>query len=412
MAILPTEIISEILSRLPVKSLLNFKYVCKSWYILIKSPNFIKLHLNQTLISNSDRHLLLLSYNRNILSSDIDVDVDDNHPLFYELNHPLKHHEIELIGSCNGILCISDKSKTNVFLFNPLTKSQRKLPPCLKDLGNNHHNKTLVFGFGYDRKNDDYKVLRMIQDSYYNEDNNSEAEVYSLRNNSWKCVERMPYYLLFVSRHGVFVNEAIHYIVVTKELQMQCKFIAGFDFKTETYSLMDCPDYDDKLGGCLDMGELGGCLCLLVMYRTLLPVGPLEILDDRIEFTMDRADLWVMKEYGKKESWVRLFSIPQTQTFDMYLQVRVIVYSKDGKRILLEFDTLGLGWYYLETQSFDRFRGLPKAPMCSGFFVGSLVSLGNDKLKYEGGSIPSIPRKKTEKKYLDNFLSTGFKLKL
>ncbi|KNA21365.1 hypothetical protein SOVF_043830 [Spinacia oleracea] len=404
MAILPTEIITEILSRLPVKSLLVLIFVCKSWYSLIKSPNFVKLHLNQTLISNSDRYLLL-SYS-SVNSSDeenlhnhldfSDIDLNHNHLVFWDLDHPLKHHEVNLIGSCNGVVCISDKSNTDFFLFNPLTKSQRKLPP--NNIGPNPlNNETLVFGFGYDSENDDYKVLRLVQNCYYTEINYSKAEVYSLRNNSWKCVEGIPYFLLFLCRNGIFVKEGIHYIVVTKELQMTCKLIACFDFKTETYSLMECPDYEDKLGACLDMGELDGCLCLLVMYRTILPVDPPEIPDDRIDFRMSRADLWVMKKYGKKESWVRLFSIRQPQSIGMYLQIRTIVYSKDRGRILLEVDRLGLGWYDLETQSFNMFRGLREATISSGVFVGSLVSLGNDKLKSEAGTIPSMPRNNTRR---------------
>ncbi|XP_058217042.1 uncharacterized protein LOC131327940 [Rhododendron vialii] len=42
---LPFEITIEILSRLPVKSLLRCKSVCKNWYDLIKTPHFISKHL-------------------------------------------------------------------------------------------------------------------------------------------------------------------------------------------------------------------------------------------------------------------------------------------------------------------------------------------------------------------------------
>ncbi|XP_058217013.1 probable F-box protein At1g14315 [Rhododendron vialii] len=37
---LPFDITIEILSRLPVKSLLRFKSVCKTWYALIETPDF------------------------------------------------------------------------------------------------------------------------------------------------------------------------------------------------------------------------------------------------------------------------------------------------------------------------------------------------------------------------------------
>ncbi|CAI9784455.1 unnamed protein product [Fraxinus pennsylvanica] len=42
---LPEEITIEILSRLPVKSLLRFKCVCKTWFSIIQDPKFIDMHM-------------------------------------------------------------------------------------------------------------------------------------------------------------------------------------------------------------------------------------------------------------------------------------------------------------------------------------------------------------------------------
>lgn len=41
---LPDEIMFEILSRLPVESLLRFKFVCKRWYAIIKDHKFVEMN--------------------------------------------------------------------------------------------------------------------------------------------------------------------------------------------------------------------------------------------------------------------------------------------------------------------------------------------------------------------------------
>ncbi|MCI26118.1 F-box/kelch-repeat protein, partial [Trifolium medium] len=61
--VLLDELIADILSRLPVKTLMQIKCVCKSWKTLISDdPSFAKLHLQR---SPRSTHLLLLpAWNR------------------------------------------------------------------------------------------------------------------------------------------------------------------------------------------------------------------------------------------------------------------------------------------------------------------------------------------------------------
>ena len=51
---LPEDVLMDVFARLPVKSLLQFKCVCKSWYAIIRDPIFITKHLNhQSALSNN-----------------------------------------------------------------------------------------------------------------------------------------------------------------------------------------------------------------------------------------------------------------------------------------------------------------------------------------------------------------------
>jgi hypothetical protein len=50
---LPEDVLMNIFARLPVKSLLQFKCVCKPWYAVIRDPIFITKHANQSALSNN-----------------------------------------------------------------------------------------------------------------------------------------------------------------------------------------------------------------------------------------------------------------------------------------------------------------------------------------------------------------------
>ncbi|RZB52373.1 hypothetical protein D0Y65_048728 [Glycine soja] len=54
------ELIEEILSRIPVKPLIQFKCVCKGWNSLMSDPYFIKLHLSKSAAKDDLEHLQLM----------------------------------------------------------------------------------------------------------------------------------------------------------------------------------------------------------------------------------------------------------------------------------------------------------------------------------------------------------------
>ncbi|XP_059661177.1 putative F-box protein At3g17270 isoform X1 [Cornus florida] len=54
----PDEIADDILLRLPVRSIIQFKSVCKPWYSLFSNPKFIKAHLYRAIMNNSGYFIL------------------------------------------------------------------------------------------------------------------------------------------------------------------------------------------------------------------------------------------------------------------------------------------------------------------------------------------------------------------
>ncbi|KAM0003099.1 putative F-box domain-containing protein [Helianthus debilis subsp. tardiflorus] len=68
---IPFEIQSEIMNMLPVKSLLRFRSICKSWKSLIESSDFIAHHSSQ-----QQRHLLVSYYDNDYEQKYVSI-VDD-----------------------------------------------------------------------------------------------------------------------------------------------------------------------------------------------------------------------------------------------------------------------------------------------------------------------------------------------
>ena len=188
---LPDEIVLEILARLPVKSVLRFRCVCKSWCSYITDPNFISTHLNHNHHDHHHDYVIHRPKSKSISSrSNLQVctlALDRTFETISEFRIPFTFQSgyPRLVGSCNGILCFTDcvtsKSK-DVYLWNPSIRKFKRLPDtCLTQL------QTLVLGFGYDSQNNDYKVVRISLSTAKRP--KPDVEVYSLSSDSWKRVE-------------------------------------------------------------------------------------------------------------------------------------------------------------------------------------------------------------------------------
>ncbi|GMY33617.1 F-box protein CPR1 [Fagus crenata] len=356
MSSLPEEVILEILSRLPVKPLLRFRCVSKPWLARIDSQEFIKLHLKQSLKTNTNRSLLLIDCY--LYSSDF-----DSLDRAIELDHPLKTPQCgtEILGSCNGLLCLYNRAEDAV-LWNPSTRKYKKLPVSMMEVPQDVRLlRSVTYGFGYDEKSDDYKVVRLVQ--FFADDNDlweSEVKVYSLKNDSCNRVQDCPYYLYDSVSSGTLASGALHWLVNPKVISDRTNLILAFDLAVEEYRLVPPPDFYDK-NSSMDVRVLGGCLTIFChRYR-------------------HRLDVWVMKEYGVKDSWMKLFSVTQPETISSFDFVIPVAYSKSGGEVLLGKDVKKLVWYDLNKKRVRNVR-IQGAPDMFDLDIcwGSLVSLGGN----------------------------------
>ncbi|XP_021740398.1 F-box protein CPR30-like, partial [Chenopodium quinoa] len=283
--------------------------------------------------------------------------------------------ETQIVGSCDGLLCLADGIAA--YIFNLATRKHRVLPvspveiPGYVPKGRNR----LIFGFGYDYKNDDYKLVRIIEIFPENSDDHiSEMKVYSLKTNTWKTVSpvirEFPYnYYIGVGlfSEGVFLNGCLHWLVVKKPISEAVDVLVALDIGTEEHGVLPIPEYNElKMDYYSNVGVIDGCITIRVFYPN------------------HRLDVWIMKEYGVKESWTKWFSISQWESIGFFSSLKPIVYlNKNGsEELLFEKDFKELVWFDVKRQSFKNVntRGLPWS-FASALLVESLVPLDSPKEK-------------------------------
>ncbi|KAI8534253.1 hypothetical protein RHMOL_Rhmol10G0075600 [Rhododendron molle] len=177
---LPDDVLKEILSGLPVKSLLRFLSVSKYWYSLILNPSFVSLQRNHaaSIAKDTNDDCLLVKrfphdggdnllcgpdcnetslfydklYDKLVLSLvPVETPVGDLDISFTGLNVV----DLNLLHSSNGlVLCAANRS--TIVICNPALREVRVLPQPPYE-----SRRTTHLGFGFDPITDDYKVIRV-----------------------------------------------------------------------------------------------------------------------------------------------------------------------------------------------------------------------------------------------------------
>ncbi|OMO63482.1 hypothetical protein COLO4_32395 [Corchorus olitorius] len=291
----PDDIVVEILSRLPVKSVCRFKCISKIWCNRLSESQFVNLHLKETIKANRLTYTLYDNYTfprRLELDYESLVNGREAKPkadasLFVPDNGDnLTGRWMQVWGSCNGLLCIFSEPDALV-LANPSTRETKTIffRYDLKSelFSTSPNTDTRGGGFGYDDLNNDHKVVKVNRKDF-------SVDVYSLKKDSWSCnIGKLPEnlehgdYISLTADRSAYMNGAIHWIgykMVHRHL-----FVTVFDLNKEKFFHIPTPiRYVDFIG--YDIHSVEGCLCITPRYSY-----------------KPEYDLWVMEKYGVKESW-------------------------------------------------------------------------------------------------------------
>ncbi|XP_058784567.1 F-box/kelch-repeat protein At3g23880-like [Vicia villosa] len=315
---LPSDLIPEVLSRLPVKHLLQFRCVCKLWNSLIFDNKFTRKHLKSTTRTflqcvsyhTPSSHYILKSFSIQSIFADMATNITQHE---FSSKDVFKHKIHDIVGSCDGILCLANYYKPLIVLCNPSIRKFKELSPFDNPRVDSQLNMTC--GFGYDHVSHNYKVIVVYNFTAKGiPEYTTNVKVHTLGTNSWKNTRMFPSDTVFTEPSGKYVSGTINWLVFLKGRHSDPPFIVSFDLEKESYQKVFLPDLGEIDVFDLTLGVLRDCLCL--------------IHDD---------DVWFMREYGIKESWIKLFDLSYLQDSTKPSTLTKVLYLFEDDNVLLEF---------------------------------------------------------------------------
>ncbi|KAJ0615600.1 putative F-box domain-containing protein [Helianthus annuus] len=239
---LPIEVIEEILSRLPVKSILRFRSLSKPWLSRISNPSFAKLQFTRATAAHRSA-LFISAFDRSTGKQHLLSAAHDGGPVTHLMTLP-EFDSVDIVTEAqhlNGLVsfaceewCFGDYY-TQVFVVNPSTRKIFKLPQHDLDFSKN------LFGTGrylfvFDESKYEHKIL-IFRDFVVT----MEVMIYSMSNYSWRKIIVEPPIgftwdlLCYSTKSGVCVTSVVHLMV------LESYDILAFDLRTEKFSIINTP---------------------------------------------------------------------------------------------------------------------------------------------------------------------------
>ncbi|KAF5441919.1 hypothetical protein F2P56_037129 [Juglans regia] len=309
---LPENVVVEILLRLPVKSLVRFRCVSKRWCSLISDPRFSKSQFRRASV-RSQR--LLISSRSGIRSLDCEAPFEDSStPSVLVVPFQKRGRYVSIIGSCNGLVCVSLYSHRDYYIWNPSTGNYRKLP----DPGISLPGRKYWHGFGYDPSTDDYKLL--VANFRMPPSRESEGKVFSFKRNSWKRILRGledPGYT--EDSAGILCNGSLHWYLQLCREPLSGQKIHGFDLAEEKFHEIPMPsvEYGPEYVCTQTLSNLGERLCLIFCMST-------------------HFQIWGMMEYGVIESWAPMHRVGYFRVEPAGKDLNPLCLSRSGELVAMK----------------------------------------------------------------------------
>ncbi|KAL2936160.1 F-box protein CPR1 [Bienertia sinuspersici] len=296
-------IFNEILPRLPVKSLIRFKSVCKLWRSTISSSKFVNMHFN---FSSACAHHFILPCN-GLSTSNLKIfsydELNNLNPVEVDVIDPLlfvkEGHLVESFCVSNGLLCLcigyTDINADGIRLcsyysiYNPALRRYCEIvnpvsQQCL------HPSR---FWFGYVPSIDDYKIIARLGQEF----KDAHYYVYSLKSGTWKSIPNLDIVMFRYEElrmNTTVIDDLLYWSPTDINYEMRpIERIIGFNVVTEQVKELPSMNW---LSAYVDTEffVMNGCLSLYCY--SLDPDSPF-------------SDVWMLRQHDDWISWEKSFSV-------------------------------------------------------------------------------------------------------
>ncbi|XP_074265435.1 putative F-box protein At5g52610 [Silene latifolia] len=326
---IPSDVLFLILAKLPVKTLLKSRCVCKSWCSIIDHPNFIYLQFCNN--NKSSGKLLFLerlggTQNGGCSLTLCETDNLKNIDLIFKSSE-----EYDIYGTCHSLILINlspDYMSKGMKLCNPSIRKSLRVPPCPL-LPPDEYLPEFVLGFALHSQ--DYKIITIaIKHIISLAVGELCVAVYTLSDQQWIVRDNVlnidrssfenlfgPYYFCEGSAHWLgnapFGDSSNQFDNLTH--------LVSLDFDSENFTFLELPVVLDNIY------TTSGSLFLLGESLAFFCISPI------------RLKIWVLKQESGKREWTLWFSGRSSSAgFNLfyYISQRVLYCEGDGGYLVYE----------------------------------------------------------------------------
>ncbi|GER33861.1 F-box protein [Striga asiatica] len=370
------------------RSLFSSRYFFRNLSSIEHNPSLYipKRHLQIDSTSSllEEKLALLLRKHGNNINTDGDVvgrcsyfsvlDRDDKSLSTRQLHLPFRSVMIQ--GSCNGVVCLEDKSiKGRLALWNPSTNEFKFLPSTCIQL--HPDAEFLMFNgtnIGFDRNSQDFKVVRFVYNTFPDEHPSfpmsAHAELYSLKSDSW---EELPDHLGSNCLSLAWISASVNGVAYFETERNRRVRLLTFDFASKRFSFLDLPDSAKRFRpySSLHLAERDGKLAAIIY--------PKYIIYPNSEIEEKACELWVRSDDDGSWERVSTFCVPGgVKPLGFWTNDELLFQGRGEYLILFRLDTREVKHLSLNISDDDRVEFVPCVE--SGVrFVGK-SEFGNQEL--------------------------------